>query len=298
MIRLTHPQPAKYPPNIRARLQKLNLWMCVLLLIAVSRAACAQEAQSTFPGFRHVDAALTEITKPPGGKFILQTDADFAPWSFLGQDGQLKGISVDLAAQACAEAGLTCELQPKEFSALLPALRSGQAQGIISGLKLDVATAKEFALTRPYFRSLGRFVARAGSSFAAPDIRSLAGRRIGFRANTAHARFLETYYSRSALTPFDSTDLMLEALRTGQVDVVFSDAVQLSFWLNGNAARGCCMFLGKAFVDRATFSRSLSFVLRGDASDLRNRLDAALDHMETTGVTAEIFARYLPASVW
>ncbi len=299
MTRLTHPKTAKYPLSIGTRLQKLNLWLYTLLSIALATSTHAQESQQTlFPGFRHVDAALPEISKPPGGKIELQTDADFAPWSFLGEDGQLKGISVELATRACADAGLTCDLNPAEFSALLPALRAGHVQGIISGLRLDAATASEFALTRPYYRSLGRFVARAGSPLTAPDTRALAGRRIGFRADTAHARFLETYYSRSVLTPFESIDSMLEALRTGQVDVVFSDAVPLSFWVKGNASRGCCVFLGRAFVDRASFSRSLSFVLRQDASDLRNRLDAALDHMETTGVTAEIFARYLPLSVW
>ncbi len=303
MTQLRRQATAKWREKMIATFQRLNLRSCVVLLVVLTGMASAKGANeadnsTVFPGFRYVDPTATNRSQPLAEKFVLLADADFAPWSFLGEDGLLKGVSVDLAMQACAEAGLSCEIRSSDFAGLLPKLRSGEAQGIISGFKLDAAVAAEFALTKPYFRSLGRFAVRSGSSLAAPDIRTLAGRRIGFRTNTAHARFLETYYGRSALIPFDTSNAMLEALRTGQVDAVFSDAVQLSFWLKGNASRGCCGFLGKAFVHRETFSRSLSFITRRDKPELRNRLNAALDQMESNGATAEIFARYLPASVW
>jgi polar amino acid transport system substrate-binding protein len=295
---------AKWHDTGIATFQRLNLWLCIILLIVSAEKVLAQDAIETaaptvFPSFRYVDPSITATgNKPLADKFTLLADSDFAPWSFLGENGQVQGISVDLASAACAEAGLNCEISPTEFSGLLQKLRSGQAQAVISGFKLDAAVASEFALSKPYFRSLGRFAVRAGSPLAAPDIRTLAGRRIGYRSNTAHARFLENFYSRSALTPFDTSDAMLEALRTGQVDAVFGDAVQLSFWLKGNASRGCCGFLGKAFVHRDTFSRSLSFIISRDKPELRIKLDAALDQLEAKGITAEIFARYLPASIW
>ena len=294
---------AKWYKQSSATFQRLNLWLCTILLIASSSVAFGQDLNGSqistvFPGFRHVDPTTVAPARGTSGTFVLLADTDFAPWSFLGEDQQLKGISVELATAACAEAGLSCELRTSDFASLLPKIRSGEAQAIISGFKLDAKVAEEFALTKPYFRSLGRFAVRTGSPLAATDIRTMAGRRIGFRANTAHARFLETYYSRSALTSFDNSQAMLDALRTGQVDAVFSDAIQLSFWLKGNASRGCCSFLGKAFVHPETFSRSLSFITRRDKPELRNRLDAALDQLETKGITAEIFARYLPASVW
>jgi polar amino acid transport system substrate-binding protein len=287
-------------PQMKATtLRQLNLWLSAILLIVSSVPVLAEDTQPrAFPGFRHVDPDAFQTTQTPDTAVVLDADADFAPWSFQGEDGGLRGIAVELAQAACTEAQLKCTLQAAAYADLLPALRSGGAQGLVSGPKLDVAMAAEFAVTRPYFRTLGRFVVRTGSSLPSPDIRSLAGRRIGFPTNTQHARFLETYYSRSALTPFDNSNAMLEALRTGQVDTVFGDAVQLSFWLKGAASRGCCNFLGKAFLHRDTFTRSLSFILRRDAPDLRAKLDAALDRLEANGTTAEIFARYVPASVW
>jgi polar amino acid transport system substrate-binding protein len=290
---------ANAPQKKATTIRQLNLWLWVTLLIVFGRPVFAAEQQATaFPGFRHVDPDAFEISTAPRQPLVLGADADFAPWSFVGDDGQLKGIAVDLAQLACAEAELACTMSPAAFADLLPSLRSGLTQGLVSGPKIDEKAAAEFALTRPYFRTLGRFIVRNGSSLPAPDVRSLAGRRLGFRANTQHARFLETYYGRSALTPFDDANAMLEALRTGQVDVVFGDSVQLSFWLKGAASKGCCTVLGKAFVHRETFTRSLGFILKRDAPALRAKLDAALDKLESKGVTAEVFNRYLPASVW
>jgi polar amino acid transport system substrate-binding protein len=184
------------------------------------------------------------------------------------------------------------------FSELLPTMRAAQADGVVSGPRPTEKLAEEFALTRPYFESLGRFVVRKGSALAAADIRTLAGKRLGVVGRSTHARFLEQHYSRSAITAFDSADLMLEALRTGKLDAAFGDAVQLSYWLSGSSARGCCDNLGKAFVHRATFTKSLGFMLRRDRPSLRTALDKGLDQVEKSQATAKIFTRYLPSPVW
>ena len=139
---------------------------------------------------------------------------------------------------------------------------------------------------------------RNGTPITGPDVRSLAGLRVGFVENSAHGRFINLYYSRSALTPFKNTSEMLEALRTGQLDVAFGDAVTLSFWLKGIQSKGCCAFLGRSFLHKDTFSRPLALVLSRDNPLLRERLDSALDQMEANGTTASILARYLPAGVW
>jgi polar amino acid transport system substrate-binding protein len=299
MKHTTHPLTAKASRNRSATWWRLNLLSCVLLLVAFWQPSFAENPKSGgFPSFRHVDLAATLAETSSGGAITLLADDDFAPWSFRGADGRFQGVSVELAQQACAEAGYTCEIRPAAFATILTALEKADAQGVVSGPKLDAALASKFALTRPYFQSLGRFVIRTGSPLSTPDIRSLAGRRIGFRNNSAHGKFLETFYGRSALIPFETQDSMLEALRTGQVDVIFGDAVQLSFWLQGSASRGCCSFLGKAFMDRASFTRSLSFILRRDDPKLRINLDTALDRLESKGAIAAIFARYLPASLW
>lgn len=299
MQRPKHDVTAKVWFRMFATLWRLNLSLLSLLLVAVSTVSVAwSETASNFPSFRHVDATTLGNLPAAASQVVLIADDDFAPWSFKAADGTLQGISVELAVAACKEAGLACTISAKPFSELVPSLRKGEAQLVVSGLRPDAALLGGFYVSKPYFRSLGRFVVREGSSLSTPDIRTLAGKRLGFVGNTSHARFIENYYSRSALTPFATAQEMQDALRTGQIDVAFGDAVQWVFWLNGTDARGCCVFLGKAFLHRDTFSRSLVFVGGKNQSAVIDALDAALDQLDSKAVTAGIFSRYLPSSIW
>jgi len=278
------------------RLNPLELALLISVFTGFNRA----EAQDVgnFPSFRHVDAVQADVAPQEQSKIVLLADADFAPWSFVADDGTLTGLSVDIAEKACVAAKLECSFVAKPFAELLPALRKGEGQGIVSGVRIDATLAKEFAVTRPYYQSLARFVVRKGSPLTAVDVRSLADRKIGVLEKSTHAKFLQKFYQRSTIMPFATQETMLEALRTGQLDAGFGDSVQLSFWLSGSQSKNCCATLGKAFLHRDSFTKSLAFLMsRGDAS-LRNRMDAALDDMESSGATAAAFARYLPPTVW
>jgi polar amino acid transport system substrate-binding protein len=255
-------------------------------------------AQVPIPRFRAIDADAPHASKLPLPAVRLLAEPDFAPWSFTQEDGTLAGISVDLARAACSEAALTCEIMPTPFTGLLPGLQKGEGDVIITGLRLNSDLMANTALTRPYFRAMGRFMMRRGTQIPAADPRSLAGRRIGVVKGTAHEAFLKAHYGKSQLVPEEREAAMYEALRTGALDVAFGDSLRMSFWMNSDGARKCCTGLGGAVVDAETFSRPLVYVVRQDKAAIRDRLDEALDTLEENGTTASIFARYLPAPIW
>jgi polar amino acid transport system substrate-binding protein len=269
------------------------------LSLVVSGPAAAQDAVAPgFPLFRHIDT----VAKPPTGvaqrNLRLLTDRDFPPFSYETPDGKTAGVSVDLALAACTELKATCTVIAKPFSELLSALLNNEGDVIVSGLRIDETVLKKAAITRPYFWSLGRFAVRVGSQLRGSDIRSLAGRRIGYVANSSHGAWLEKYYSRSALTAFPSEAEMNEALRTGAIDVSFGDGLRLIYWLAGSSSRACCKPLDGAFVDRQFFSNNLSFLTRRDDRDTVMAFDYALDRLQEKKTSAEIFARYLPSGLW
>lgn len=272
--------------------------LLTLSLVVSGRAAAQQAAAPVFPLFRHIDS----LAKPPTGfaqrNIRLLTDRDFPPFSYETPEGKAAGVSVDLALAACAELKANCTVVAKPFSALLPALLSNEGDVIVSGLRIDALVLKKAAMTRPYFWSLGRFAVRVGSQLRGSDIRSLAGRRIGYVTNSSHGAWLEKYYSRSTLTGFPSEAEMYEALRTGALDVSFGDGLRLIYWLAGSSSRGCCKPLDGAFVDRQFFSNNLSFLTRREDRDTVMAFDHALDRLQEKKTSAEIFARYLPGGLW
>ena len=276
-----------------------GLSLGLALALFVSEHCAAQEAAApVLPLFRHVDG----LAKPPAGmaqrNIRLLTDRDFPPFSYETPEGKTAGVSVDLALAACAELKANCVVIAKPFNQLIPALLGNDGDIIVSGLRIDEKILDKAAMTRPYFWSLGRFAVRVGSQLRGSDIRSLAGKRIGYVANSSHGAWLEKYYSRSTLTSFPSEAEMYEALRTGALDVLFGDGLRLVYWLAGSSSRGCCKPLDGAFVDRQFFTRNLSFLTRKDDLETARAFDYALDRLQEKGTSTAILARYLPTGLW
>jgi polar amino acid transport system substrate-binding protein len=296
---MTAPKPlVKRVTGGIATLAWKNLIWLALALVVVDPAAAQDAAVPGLPLFRHIDG----VAKPPTGmvqrNIRLLTDRDFPPFSYETPEGKTAGVSVDLALAACTELKANCVVIARPFNQLVPALINNEGDIIVSGLRIDEKILEKATMTRPYFWSLGRFAVRVGSQLRGSDIRSLAGKRIGFVANSSHGAWLEKYYSRSTLTPFPSEAEMYDALRTGALDVLFGDGLRLVYWLAGSSSRGCCKPLDGAFVDRQFFSRNLSFLTRRDDQETVRAFDYALDRLQEKGTSTAIFSRYLPTGLW
>ena len=273
----------------------VSIFLSLVASHFISESLAANNA-TAFPLFRHIDSGAVAPLETPAGPIKFLTDTEFPPFSFQNADGAMTGISVDVAIAACAELKVTCQFIPKLFAELLPALKNHEGDAIIAGVRLSPEVLKIAVATRPYFFSSARFITRTGMPFSQPDVKALAGRRLGYVKGTSHAAFLQKYYERAALTPFNDENALLESLRTAAIDAAFTDSMHASFWLKGSNARGCCVMLGESFVDRSSFSKSMSMLVSLDQPNLREALDYALDRLEEKNISAKIFARYLPDS--
>ncbi|MFN4143819.1 transporter substrate-binding domain-containing protein [Aestuariivirga sp.] len=228
----------------------------------------------------------------------LIADADFAPLSFLSNAGAPAGLAVELAIAACEQARLRCTVEARPFAEIMPALERGEGDVAISGPRLDEATLGAARMTRPYFRTMARFAVANANRLQAADPRALAGRRIGVAKDTVHARWLEAYYGNSRIEAFGSLGEAGEALKTGEVDAVFGDNLQVIYWVMGSAAGSCCRLLDGAFSDFDHFSRNLAFLVRNDRPELRAAFDYGLDQAQASGATARIIRTYVPLPLW
>ena len=276
------------------------LWLClwVVILLPVAIPAASAEGGYKLPKFRKVQTEAKMPAFPQGMTIRLAADADFPPYSFQARSGVPAGLSVELALAACAEIKVKCEVMLKPLSQLLRGLASKEHDVVVSGPRIDEVAVAHAVITRPWFRSFGRFAAQTGNPGKGSDARNLAGRRIGAVAGTAHAAWLATYYADAELLTFDSDLQAQEALRTGAIDALFADNLRLIYWITGSASRGCCKIFGGAYSDFETFSRNVAFLVRGDRADIRDAFDVALDRLQANGTTEKLFNTYVPLNPW
>ncbi len=115
---------------------------------------------------------------------------------------------------------------------------------------------------------------------------------------TSHEAWLKAYFTGSEIVPFDTPAAAQEALRTGGVDAIFGDNLQIIYWVSGEASRNCCRLLDGAFTDADFFSRNIAYFVRNDRPDLRAALDYGLDQLQIKGTTDAMFNRYVPLPPW
>ena len=71
--------------------------------------------------------------------------------------------------------------------------------------------------------------------------------------------------------------------------------MQLSFWLQSEAAAGCCVFAGGPYLESRFFGQGYAIAIaKGTNGDLKRALNAALQSIYDKGVYAELYLRYFP----
>lgn len=278
----------------------LAIALAAVFAVSAIIEARAQSAGAPYPvpRFRHVDP-LAKAPELPGQQVIrFLADEDFPPFSYRDSSGALTGYSIAMANALCEELKLTCQFAARPFSALPAALERGEADVLVAGFRLDAALLEKAEFTKPYYRSLARFVVLRDDPLARADGRSLAGKRIGVLAGTAHEAWLAENFSRSTMRSFPSMDEAARALGAREIDALFGEAAALVFWTNAVASDDCCRLTDGAFIAADSLSPGMSLLVRHGNRRLVDALDHGLDRLETTGVQAVVFRRFFPASPW
>ena len=184
------------------------------------------------------------------------TETDYPPFDYAGPDGAPAGFNVDLARLICEEIKVACTVQMRRFETLIDALNSNKGDAIIASLAVTPEMRKRVDFTDPYYRTPARFVSRRDVDIDDVRPQALEGRKIAVVAGTAHEAYLKTLFTEAELHPYPNADAARDALRRGEVDLLFGDGISLAFWLNGTDSGNCCEFRGGPYWKAASSARA------------------------------------------
>lgn len=266
---------------------------CALGIVAAAILATPAFAQ---PLPYHVDPDAREILPQgavPAIRFL--TTADFPPFNFRDDNGELIGFNVDLARRICAEVNIACTLQAWPWEQAANALADAQGDALIAGLAMTPESGEKFDFSSIYLALPGRFVTSADNA-ASFSIRGLAGKTVGIRTGSAHAEFMRRYLPGVKTTGFNSEIEALAALRERKVDAFFGDAMRSAFWLNDNPA--CCSFAGEAYFRPEIFGEGLAIAVPAGNDAVRHAIDWALVRLKENGALDELYLRWFPVGFY
>src|SRR6266702_4323136 len=231
---------AKSPKSACGLLTGLVVGACLLAAAPCARAqapakqppaapqVAPQAAPQAVPGFwdprrRPERPDLSRLTVI---RFLTETD--YPPFNYTGADGNPAGFNVDLARALCEEIKVTCTVQMRRFETLVDALTSNRGDAIIASMAVSPQLRARVDFTDPYYRVPARFASRKDAVM--PEIRPefLEGKKVGVIAGSAHEAYLKAMFTDAELHGYPNDDAMRAALRKGEVDFIFGDAIGIA----------------------------------------------------------------------
>jgi polar amino acid transport system substrate-binding protein len=224
------------------------------------------------------------------------TETDYPPFNFAGPDGNPQGFNVDLARMMCEELKIGCTIQMRRFETLVNSLNANQGDAVIASIAATPQMREKVDFTDPYYRTPARFVARRDSAVEDPLPEKLEGKKVAVVAGTAHEAYLKAFFTEVEIRSYPSAEVARLALKRGDVDLVFDDAMSLAFWLNGTDSENCCAFRGGPYLDSRYFGEGIGVAVKKGNDTVRLALNWALFRVWEQGHFTDLWLRYFPIS--
>jgi polar amino acid transport system substrate-binding protein len=224
------------------------------------------------------------------------TETDYPPFNFTGPDGNPAGFNVDLARMICDEIKVSCTIQMRRFETLLDAIASNRGDAIIASLAVTPQLRARVDFSDPYYRAPARFVSRRDAVMREVRPEYVEGKKIGAIAGSSHEAYLKAMFTDAELHSYPNDEALRLALRRGEVDFIFGDAISLAFWINGTDSGECCAFSGGPFVESRYFGEGVGIAVRKGNDLLRQALNWALFRLWEKGRYTDLWLRYFSVS--
>jgi polar amino acid transport system substrate-binding protein len=259
-------------PTTPSRLS-LGAAVAALLLAACGAGGAAGE---TVQGVRLVArGALTTCTHLP-----------YAPFQFQ-RGGAVVGFDVDLIDLVARRLGLRQKIVDTEFTEITSGrvFEVGECDVAAAGMTINRRRASAVDFSQPYFDSGLVLMARRGVRVTSDALTS-GDLRVGVVVGTTG----QDYAQDEGWNPkaYANSEVELDALRTGQVDVLVQDDPVVRYWLTDPANAGFTMVLGVRTHERYGFA-----VGRGRGPALLRLIDQVITQTRGDGAYQRIYEKWM-----
>jgi arginine/ornithine transport system substrate-binding protein len=246
------------------------------------------------------------------GLFVLATGAQakdwtqvrigvegaYPPFSSISPDGSLVGFDIDIANALCAEIQAECTLVPQDWDGIIPALLAKKYDAIVASMSITEERKQKVDFTNKYYQTPARFVAKTGS-IADISKEALTGKKVGVQRATTHDSFLTDNFGDAVeVVRYATQDEANLDLIAGRVDLLLADSVTLSEGLLKTDQGKDFSFVGPSYSDEKWFGLGAGIAVRKSDTDLRDKLNAAIDAIRANGTWDKIAAKYFDFDVY
>ena len=262
--------------------------LMLAMVMALSLVACGKPAEND-------NSANDNNTNTDGDAtatrtFVMGVDAEYPPFSYLGEDGQYTGFDVEVCKAVCDLLGWDLQVFGVNWDQKLVQLDAKECDCVWSGMTiLDSMKEAGYVISAPYYDNTQVIMVKEGS-----DIKSsadLAGKVVAVQLGTSGEALLadggdlaDLAATFADLTTCDSFLKCFTELGGGAVDAVIVDKPVAVSYAESNK--------GFTVLDEGLGAEQYGIAFRADDKELCATVEDAVAQLVANGTYAEIAAKY------
>ncbi len=160
--------------------------------------------------------------------FKMGFDAEYPPYSYMGDDGEYTGYDIEMCKKVCEILGWDIELVPINWDTKLIQLDAGEIDCIWSGLTIDVLDPEAYSISMAYSNNSQMILTKANSGIA--TVADLAGKLVGVQLGTSADILLseggdcaELTATFADLVRYENYNVCFTELMAGAIDAIAID---------------------------------------------------------------------------
>ena len=226
----------------------------------------------------------TTSTSADGGTLRMGTNATFPPYEFVGDDGNVQGIDVDIAAAIADKLGMKLEVTDMEFDSLIPALQSDTVDVALAGMTVTPDRQENVDFSDSYAKGVQVIIVKDGSDIASPD--DLEGKNIGVQTGTTGDIYCTDDYGEDHVIAYDDGIVAVQDLLNGKVDAVVIDNAPAKEYVAANPGLK---------VLETSYAEEDYAIGMAKNSPLEDAINSALEELKADGTLQSIVDKYITA---
>lgn len=213
-------------------------------------------------------------------------DLSYPPFETIGPDGQPAGVSVEIAHALAAHLERPLVIENIPFTGLIPALRSGKIDVILSSMTASPERAKAVAFSDPYLTTgLAALVPAKSAAQTSADL-DQPGRTIVVRQGTTGEVFARANLRQAKILTLEKENACVLEVVQGKADAFIYD--QMSVFQNAKRNPQTTRALLAPLQ-----TESWALALRPGDEDLRTQVNAFLAEFRADGGFDRLADKYL-----
>ncbi|NBW96931.1 MAG: amino acid ABC transporter substrate-binding protein [Planctomycetia bacterium] len=228
--------------------------------------------------------AATAAASPP---LRVGMELSYPPFEMTDPQGRPTGVSVRLAEALARQLGRPLVIENIAFDGLIPALKTGKIDCIISSLTATPERARAIAFSAPYLKTgLALLVGRESPVHSAADL-DAPGRTVAVKKGTTGHQYAASTLERARLLVLDKESAAVMEVAQGKADAFVYDS--LSVFRSQRRHPDTTRAILRPFREE-----TWAIGLRLGDDDLRRQVDEFLDAFRRDGGFERLGDEFLP----